>query len=56
MGFNEYFEKLDKMENNFLKRKSEIDDKKERIFLLHDPSKWEIPKKDIPFLPKSSIH
>lgn len=36
--------------------KSELDIRKEKIFLLHDPNKWDVPKKDIPFIPKSSIH
>ena len=36
--------------------KKELDDKKEKIFLQHDPNKWNIQKKDIPYIPKASIH
>ena len=44
------------MEGKFLKLKKDLDERKEKIFLQHDPSKWDIQKKDIPFIPKASVH
>jgi len=40
MGFHEFFEKVDEVEKNFLMMKKELDSKKEKIFVLHDPTKW----------------
>jgi hypothetical protein len=44
------------VEQQYLSSKRELDARKEKIFLLHDPAKWEIPKKDVAYVPKSSIH
>ena len=44
------------MEKEFLKKKKELDAKKEKIFLQHDPTKWDLHKKDIPYIPKASVH
>ena len=56
MGFKENIEKLDELEREFVSNKYTLDIRKEKIFLLHDPSKWEIQKKEIQYIPKSSIH
>lgn len=56
MGFTENITRLNQLEKTFISSKYDLDVKKQKIFLLHDPNKWEIPKKDIPYIPKSSIH
>jgi hypothetical protein len=56
MGFKENMQKIDELEKSFISSKYALDVKKEKIFLLHDPNKWEIPKKEIPYIPKPSIH
>jgi len=40
MGFKEFFERTELVEKAYLTMKSELDAKKEKIFLLHDPNRW----------------